>query len=324
MTGFAGIAVHGDRGVLLVVDRVVAVGLVVLADELDHARLELHARLAARDQALLLRDERRIAVGRAQRVVRAVDIGRHRAVGQLACLDDRRLVGGPQRLEVAFGLLAIGGRHLRERELLHGALVGADLEHVDGDAELVEHVVQVVAIARVAVDGDRAGGLQPHLVGLRHQVVLLLTDVGAVGEHLLAGGTELAQRGGHGLELGQAATGHLAGVEHERGDARVLGRRADRVGEFLDQGLGIRAPGRLGKCPVDGISRQLLYEAALGSHVQCRMTGQHGGWRMERRPHDHEDEQQQDEVQELAHAVEAAPQAAEESGKRCHAGPVPV
>ena len=67
----------------------------------------------------------------------------------------RRAVAEPQRVQVREAFLAIFGRHVGAHVDFGGALVGADAEQVDLDAELVEEILVVRAIALVAVDGRR-------------------------------------------------------------------------------------------------------------------------------------------------------------------------
>ena len=168
-------------------------------------------------------------------------------------------------------------------------------------------------VGRVAVDDDRAGGLKPYLVGAGQQVILFLGDVGPVRQHLLAGGTELAQRRGHRLELGQPATGQLARIEHDGADPRVLAGGTDRVGQVLDQRFRAGPPVGLADGAIDRVTGQLLDQPALGTDQQRGMARQHGGCGMERRPDDREQREHQDQVQEFPDDVERRPEAAEKT-----------
>ena len=57
------------------------------------------------------------------------------------------------------------------------ALVLAHAEHVDVDRELVERVLEVHAVAVVAVDQHEPHRIEVHLVGLRGDVVLRLLQI---------------------------------------------------------------------------------------------------------------------------------------------------
>ena len=239
---------------------------------------------------------------------------------QLARRLDAGRVRRPERRDPAERLLAVLGRHVLARVGLGEGLVGADPEHVDLDAEALERVVEVEAVGGVADHADRAGRLEVGLVGLRHQVVLLLARVAAVGEHLLAALPEVLHRVADRAQLREPRAGHLRGVEHQRADALVLGRRADRVDDVAHQRLGLVVAGQHADRAVEGTAGELLDEAPLGAHDE-RGASRHERQRVARGgPDDREQEQQQREVQHPPQAVEEAPQTVKQPTDDAHVG----
>ena len=107
----------------------------------------------------------------------------------------RRCSAARARRTAAVGL-ARGRRRLVGDERLGRALVGADAHQVDADAEPVERVLVVVAVAPEAFEVDHAERMQQHLVGVRGDVVLALVVARAPGDDLLAARLEAIDRRG--------------------------------------------------------------------------------------------------------------------------------
>jgi hypothetical protein len=82
---------------------------------------------------------------------------------------------------------------------------------------------------------------------VRGEIVLRLVVVIAVSDDGLAGGAERVHGGGDFLQLGDAAAAHVAEVEVQRADARVVPGRVDRVDDVAQQGLAPGAPHALGQ-----------------------------------------------------------------------------
>ncbi len=235
----------------------------------------------------------------------------------MRALCDGPLVAAPERREIREALLAILGRHAGARESLDGALEGADAKHVDTDTELVECVLEVSAVAVVAIDEHEAHRIEIDLIGLGGEVVTLLRELGAVGNHLLAAGAELAQGGGELLQGGLGRAAELLQIERQHPDARVTRRRVDRVGQVPQQGLRVPLAARLLDRALDGLAAELLDQLSLGCHEQRRLCGDPRHAAAQQPEEEREDHQQHYQVQGLAQAVQAAPQSGKERAG-CH------
>ena len=95
------------------------------------------------------------------------------------------------------------------------------------------------AVAVVAVDQHEAQRIQIDLIGLRGEVVLLLRELGAVGDRPSCRwrGTR-GSRGASSSSVGWPPPVELVEVDGQHRDALVFGGGADRVGEVPQQRLG--------------------------------------------------------------------------------------
>ncbi len=244
------------------------------------------------------------------------DVLRQRIRRQLARAGHGLLVAVPQRVEVTAALLAILGRHAGARIGLDGALEGTDAEHVDVHAELVERVLQIGAVAVVALQQHESHRIEVDLIGLSGEVVALLGELRAVGDHLLAGGAELAQRVRQLLERDLGRAVEFLQVQRQHLDTSVARRRVDRVRQIPQQRLRVTLAACLFDHALQRVARELLDQLPLGSDEQRRprRDAWHPG---PQQPHDQgEDRQQHDQMQRLAQAVQAAPQAGEKRTRR--------
>ena len=94
------------------------------------------------------------------------------------------------------------------------------------DAELVDRILEEHAVASVAVQQHEAERIQVHLVGLGREVILVLQEVSAAGNDLLAAVAERGNRSGQFLELGLAGAAHVIGIDDQQRDARIAGVRS--------------------------------------------------------------------------------------------------
>src|SRR5881275_1586826 len=234
------------------------------------------------------------------------DVLRQRIGRQLARVGHGLLVAAPERVEIAAALLAVLGRHAGTRIGLDGALEGTDAEHVDVHAELVERVLQVRAVAVVAVEQHEAHRIEVDLVGLGGEVVALLGELRAVGDHFLAAGAEFAQCAGQLFERDLGRACEFLQIQRHGRNTPVARRRVDRVGQIPQQCLRVTLP----TCLLDRArhrgARELLDQLPLGSDEQRRprRDPRHAG---AQRPYQHgKDRQQHDQMQRLAQAVQAA------------------
>jgi len=167
------------------------------------------------------------------------------------------------------------------------------------DAELVERVLEVGAVARQAAQQHEAVGRQVHLVGHRGEVVLRLGEALAAREHRLARGLEVGDRGAQFGELGQAAADQLVGLDHQRGDALVVARAAHRLGQVGQADL----PGRRAARAQQRERRLelgLLDDRAHRPQHQ-RRARRHLGFGVEEERHQHADAEDQQRVEDPAH-----------------------
>jgi hypothetical protein len=199
--------------------------------------------------------------------------------------------------------------------------VGTDLEHIDIDAELVERLVEVQMVRGKADHADGSARIDVRLVGLRHQEVLLLRRVAAEGQHLLAARAKRLDRSGDRLELGEATAREVLGVEHQYLDAIVGGRRADRIDQVAHQRLGLVISGQRADRALPGTAGQLLDQTAFGTDEERRLR-RHERQRLTRGDQQHgEDREQQQQVQDLAQAVEHPPQQSQQPTQPRHTHP---
>ncbi len=158
------------------------------------------------------------------------------------------------------------------------------------------------------------------LVGLGGEVVALLGELGAVGDHLLAGRAELVDGARELLEHGLGRAVELVEVEHQHRDAPVGGGGADRVGEIPEQRLGVPVTARLLDGALDRIAASCSTSSPSGAITSAAFAGMCGAPRRSAPITQPKMTQQQDQVQELAQAVQAAPQSQEERIVRSRAG----
>ena len=182
-------------------DPVEGVRLLVLAHEGDEALPDLVARSQPVHQPAVLRHPGGVALGRAQALGEAVGHGGDVVRRELAGGGHVRHVGAPQvAVHVEEGLLGLP-RHVVAEVGLHRRLVLADPEDVHLDAQLVESLLVVPAIASEALEQDQAHGVQEDLVRVGREVVLGLAVVVGRCHHLLPGFPEIQDRRPEILEL---------------------------------------------------------------------------------------------------------------------------
>ena len=160
---------------------------------------------------------------------------------------------------------------------------------------------------REAVDVEDSLGIEVDLVGTRSQIILGLVVQVAVGNHRLAALAERVDRAADFLQLGDARAVEAAEVEVQRTDALVVGRLLDRLDHVPQQGLGWLLAQELGDGALERVAAQLLDERPLRRDHQRRLVGHQWDRAGERGPQEPEDHQQQQQVQDLAQAVEPAP-----------------
>ena len=219
--------------------------------------------------------------------------------GELAAGGDVVAHEAPQPVEEVAGGLAVLVGHVAAGEGLGEGLVFADAEHVHLDAELVERVLEVGAVARQAAQQHEAVGRQVELVGHRGEVVLRLGEALAARQHRLARGLEVGDRGAQLGELGEAAADELVGLDHQRGDARVVARRAHRLDQVGEAHLSRRRP-------PGAQQRQRRLELGLLDDRAHRPQHQRGprrhlGLGVEEEGHQHAEAEDQQGVEDAAH-----------------------
>src|SRR3984957_14087611 len=204
------------------------------------------------------------------------------------------------------------------REVLGGALILAGAKQMHVDAELVEGIAKEHAIAVIVVEQYETERVEIDLVGLRGEVVLLLQEIVAVRDHLLAAAVKLADSVGKLLELHLAGATHVIGLDHQRADVCVGRRGADRRGHIPEQGLWLALALHLAERALERLATELLDDVARGTYDQRGLLRQSRAHLMQRADDQTEKGQQQQQVQHSAQCIEAAPHTMKKTRDRVH------
>ena len=288
----------------VVVERDLAEGVlvVVLGAALDHQRAQLVARLQRIDELFGERELGGVAAGRGEALRRLVDAAHDRAGRELPLLLDRVDVGLPEAAVEQVVGLERRRRRLVGDERLDRALEGADAHHVDGDAELVERVLVVVAQVAEAGDVDHAERVQVDLVGVRRDVVLALVVPRAPGDDLLAARLEAIDAGGDLAQRREAGRPHLVEDDDEARDLRIGGGGVEHGEDVAQQHLLHRLAAHLIERARAQGAGLLLADRAVEAQDERGLVGQRRRPALDEGEHDGDQDEQEDEVQDDAPA----------------------
>ena len=198
--------------------------------------------------------------------------------------------------------------------------MAARLEHVDVHGQLVERAAEVGAEVTVALDQDVAHRVEVDLVGLGGEVVLALRVGLRVGVDLLAALAEPADGLAEILQHRQARGVEALEVEHEGLDAVVVAREVDDVHEVAYAGFGVELAARPRQRAFERVAGQFLDQLSLGRQHERRAVRDVGQLGLAGRDEQPEQHEQQDEVQDLAQAVEGEPDALDDGPERVEHG----
>ena len=196
----------------------------------------------------------------------------------------------------------------------------ADLEQVHVDAELVlQALAEVLAITGQAFQHHPAlrHRVEVDLVRLRGEHILALAVVVAIGDHLLAGGLDLADRGGDVAQRSEAARLQFVEVQHHALDALVGARRVECAQHVAQADLAaVVAVGGAGEGAADRIAAVLLDQLPFGCEHQGRALRHRGQLAAaQHRRQQHEDHQQEQQVEhQPTTEIDRVPQADEQAG----------
>src|SRR6185312_15953823 len=283
----------------------------VLTDHTLHLPLHLQVVREGRDELCLQGDFGRIPTGVAygfrKRLNVVVDgIGR-----ELAGRGQSLLIARPECIQVGEALLLVRRRHVAAREDLYRALECPHPKDVDVNAELLQQSLEIEGIAAEALDHHEPGGIEVDLVGLRREVVLILVEGGAVGDDWLAARAELLDGARELLQHRLAGALHLVEIENQDADVFVRRGAANGIDEVPEQRLGTLLSLSVLDGPLNRVATQLLNEASLWLNDECGAIGDTRERRAHRPKDDAEDDDEQNEMQHPAQAIEAAPDAAQ-------------
>ena len=181
-----------------------------------------------------------IATGLAQQLEEVILVWRDRIRLYLPLLGHVGDIGLPQLIQPALvRLLALGG-HLVTGIGLDEGFVGADLEHMGGDVELLQRRLEVGLVDPKAFDQHGAALVEQHVIGMGGEQVGALAVVVGHGDDRLAALLECVYGARHLLQLGEAGPLQSLGLDHQRLDAIVISRALDgpqQVGEDDFTGL---------------------------------------------------------------------------------------
>ena len=123
---------------------------------------------------------------------------------------------------------------------LAGRLVLPDANQVGPDAEPIERIPVVVALAAHPLDPHHAQRVHQHFTGMGRQVVLALIERGSPGDHRLSGRLEGLDRGGGFAQTGQPRALEAIEQQQHAVDPIVAGgllQRLDQIPEPHAGGL---------------------------------------------------------------------------------------
>ncbi len=163
-----------------------------------------------------------VATGLAQQLEEAILARCHGVRFDFALLGYIGHIGLPQLIQPALvRLLALGG-HLVAGIGLDEGFVGADLEHVRGDVELLQRRLEVGLVDAEPLDHHGAALVEQHVIGVGGQQVLALAVEVGHGDNRFAALLELVDGGSHLLQLGEAGALQPLRLYHQRLDAIVI------------------------------------------------------------------------------------------------------
>ena len=188
-------------------------------------------------------------------------------------------------------------------------LVLAYPEHVRIYAEFPEHFGVIQPPAAHAPDVHSAVVMHEHLVGLGRQQVAALSVPARITDHGFAGLAKLAHRSGDVLQFGEAAAGQAVDVHQHARDPVVPGGVPERPHHVPYQRLGRRIV-------VHAQQFQIKLSGAEFMHQHARWIQEQNGAVLDvhgrlagsqRRQHQNEHENHQDQVDDLPKTVDTRP-----------------
>ena len=163
-----------------------------------------------------------IATGLAQQLEEAILARRDRIGFDLPLLGDIGHIGLPQLIQPALVRFFALRRHLVAGIGLDEGFVGADLEHVRGDIELLQRRLEVGLVDPKPLDHHGAALVEQHVIGVgRQQVLALSVEVGH-GDHRFAALPEGVDGTRHLLQFGEVGSLQPLRLDHQRLDALVI------------------------------------------------------------------------------------------------------
>ena len=296
--------------------RIERVRVGILAHDALQVLGELAAALQGGDEPTLHRELGSIAVHRGQRRRRFRHVVIERGGSERPCPRHVLTVGVPERLKPHGALLPLARRHVASGELIRIALEGAGAKHVHVDAQLVDGILQEHAVVAEAVDVHESERIEVHLARLCGEIVLSLIE--RVGGHhdAFARALEVPQCRADLLQFRQTRGLEVAQIEHDELDALVALGRLDGVDHIAQQRLGCGTAGGLAECPAHGVAGELLDQFTLGGDHQGGDFRDLGNAGVQCREQKAEDDQQQDEMEDLAYALQHPPNQCEKAHQR--------
>ena len=180
------------------------------------------------------------------------------------------------------------------------------------DAELVERVLEIAAVARESLDQHRAVRIEHDPVGVRGEKVLALRHVARDRDDFLAGRAETVERIAELVQRRQAGAFDFVREQHEPLDARVLGGGVDHAQQIAQLHFPGLLAGKVAERAPRRIDRVLLDDAALRIEHQRRARLQHRT-RAEHRREERDQQREKDQVEdEQAREVQRVPHAAQQ------------
>ena len=196
--------------------------VIALAHFLDHRLGHLVAGRQLVHQTVVEGVVGGVAAGLAQQLEEAILARCHGVRFDFALLGHVGHIGLPQLIQPALvRLLALGG-HLVAGIGLDEGFVGADLEHVRGDVELLQCRLVVGLVDAEPLDDHGAALVEQHVIGVGGQQILALSVEVGHGDDRLAALLECIDGARHLLQFGEAGALQPLGLDHQRLDAIVI------------------------------------------------------------------------------------------------------